>query len=264
MAAPTFVGVSTVPIDTGTQIEPATVPLGLPALVTGDLITIFSYLENSTHGAGLGVWSTSTAGQNWITDETQSSYEYQGVAALSKFEWCTWNGVSTNQLGINFPATAGTRGAGVQALVFRPDASTKIWSLDTTMNWVPLSGGVSTTVTGITPANTDTVTIVRVISDDDNTYTCTSVGWTSTGLGAQYRNAGGSDFSTAFRYQLKGAPAATGDATFVQTALGPDAGTSVILAFYAAVPPDEIRTIRYPSRLQGTGIDSIFYGNRLE
>jgi len=266
MAAPTLVGVSTIPLDTpGTQTEPAILALGLPALVKGDLVQIWSYGESGTLANGMGIYSASTAGQNWITDSNQSSYEYQGVAALSKLEWCVWDGTSTNQLGVSWPPLAGTRGAGVQGLVFRPDASTKTWDIDTAPNWVPLSGGVSTTVTGLTPVNADTVTLARVLSDDDNTWAVTSTGWVSTGLSAQYRNQGGSDLSVAFRYQLKGAAAATGDATFVQTALGPDGGTSVIISFYAYTPAAAVQQFfDLPQALDGIGSDGFYPGNRLE
>lgn len=237
MAAPTFFGVATAPADNGSATEPSTQTLTPPAsMTTGDLCVIFAYAENAASG---DITMPTTGGQTWTTDATNGSYEWAGVAALSKMYWCTFDGTWTADPQIAFAAQSGTRGVGCQMLVFRPDVTTKSWFVGTGVNWTAFtapSTPFTVSITGPTPVNNDTVTLARWFSDDDNTWdTLTGSGWSQTGLSAQYRNTGGSDFSATYAYYLQGSsPVDTGTVSQNQATLGGDAGTTTTIVFYAA------------------------------
>lgn len=238
MAAPTFHGIVTDPADTpGSLTEPQTNLTLTPvaSMQAGDLCIIRWYNENGSAGDGLG-FGSGDGGQTWTTDNTSGSYSYSGTAAGHKIAWCTFNG-SWGTLNWNAPSKSGTRGCGVQMIVFRPDSTSKVWQLDTSASWngfsAPSGPPYDVTVTGITPSHSDSVTLVGICSDDDNSYSFSGSGFSTTGLGAQYRNQGGSDLATSYAYALQGSATATGNATFTQSALGPDAGSTFIIAFYA-------------------------------
>lgn len=254
MAAPTFFGITTDPADTpGTLTEPQTNLTLTPvaSMQLGDLCIVRWYNENGSAGDGIG-FGTGDGGQTWTTDDTSGSYSYSGSAAGHKIAWCTFNG-SWGTLNWNAPAKAGTRGCGVQMIVFRPDSTSKVWYIDTAPTWTgfaaPSGPPYDITITGFTPSNSDTVAFAGVCSDDDNAYS--STGWTTTGLGAQYRNQGGSDLSTSYAYKLQGSAAATGNVTFTQTGLGPDAGSHFIMCFYAATPAAYVRRMLAASGVGG-------------
>jgi len=237
VAAPTFFGVATQPADGGTATEPATLTITPPASMTaGDLVVVFAYNEN---GANADITISNDGGQTWTTNTTDDEYEKVGTGAAHKLSWCRFNGTWSANPAWAFPAKSGTRGVGVQMLVFRPDVSTKAWFIDALPVWTAFSAPTTpftVTITGRTPSAADSVTIGRWLSDDDNTWgTLSGTGWSNTSLGAQYRNLGGSDFSTTYAYNLKGAASATNDVSQNQATLGGDAGTVAIVTFYAAL-----------------------------
>lgn len=248
MAAPTFFGVSTVPDDTpGTLTEPQTALALTPpsSMQAGDLVVVMMYNENGSAGDGMQI--NGTGGQTWTSDTTNGSYSYSGSAAGHRIYWCRFNGTWSTNPTFDFPAKAGTRGCGMQMLVFRPDNSGDLWGLDTAPTWTGFSAPSTpftvTVTAGYTPSNPDTVTIARWCSDDDNSWgTLSGSGWSKTGLGAQYRNQGGSDLSTTFAYNLQGTPTSLADVSQDQTALGGDAGSTVILTFYAY----DLNSLRLP------------------
>ena len=237
MAAPTFFGVATNPVDGGSLAEPQTGATLTPpgSMTTGDLVVVFLYNENGAAGDGMQI--NNTGGQTWTSDTTDGSYSFSGTAAGHRIYWCRFNGTWSANPTFDFPAKAGTRGCGMQMLVFRPDSSTKVWGLDTAPSWAGYSAPTTpftVTITGLTPANSDTVTIASWGSDDDNTWdTLSGTGWSKTGLGAQYANTGGSDLSKTYAYNLKGASSATNNVSQNQATLGGDAGATCIVCFYA-------------------------------
>lgn len=241
MAAPTFHGVSTNPADAGSLAEPQTgATLTPPAsMLTGDLVIVRLYNENGSAGDGMQI--NNTGGQTWTSDTTDGSYSYSGAAAGHRIYWCTFNGTWSADPTFDFPSKPSTRGCGMQMLVFRPDATTKVWHIDTMPAWAGFaapSTPFTVTITGITPANSDTVSLAGWCSDDDNTWgSLSGTGWSKTGLGAQYANTGGSDLSTTYAYNLKGASSATNNVSQNQATLGGDAGSTFIAAWYAAAPP---------------------------
>lgn len=242
MAAPTFFGVATNPTDNGTLAEPQTgATLTPPAsMLAGDLVIIRLYNENGSAGDGLQL--NNDGGQTWTSDTTDGSYSYGGAAAGHRLYWCTFNGTWSANPTFDLPSKGGTRGGGAQMLVFRPDNTSKQWFLDTSPVWTPFiapSTPFTVTVTaGYTPSNNDTVTLAGWCSDDDNTWgTLTGSNWSNTGLGAQYRNLGGSDLSTTYAYTLQGTAASLPDVSQNQATLGGDAGATFIITWYAANPP---------------------------
>lgn len=240
MAAPTFFGVATNPADNGSLQEPQTgASLTPPAsMQEGDLVVVILYNENGSAGDGLAL--NNTGGQTWVSDTSNGSYSFTGGAAGHRIYWCRFNGTWSPASGPTFdlPSKSGTRGGGAQMLVFRPDVSSKVWNLDTGPNWAGFAAPTTpftVTIGGVTPANPDTVTIARWLSDDDNTWgNLSGTGWSKASLAAQYRNTGGSDLSSTYAYNLKGASSATNNVSQDQTALGGDAGTSLLITFYAS------------------------------
>lgn len=239
MAAPTFFGVATNPADAGSLIEPQTgATLTPPAsMLVGDLVILKLYNENGTVADGLNI--NNTGGQTWFSDDVDGSFSFGGVAAGHKILWCTFNGAwSGGDPTFDLPAKGGLRGGGAQMLVFRPDSTAKIWSIDTNPSWTSFtapSTPFTVTVNGITPNNSDTVTLAGWLSDDDNTWnTLAGTGWSKTSLAAQYRNTGGSDLSSTYAYNLKGASSATNNVSQNEVTLGGDAGSTFIVSWYAS------------------------------
>lgn len=242
MAAPTFFGIATNPADNGTLTEPQTTATITPpaSMLKGDLVILRLYNESGIVDDGLSI--NNTGGQGWNSDIDNGSFSFGGVAAGHRIYWCTFTGtwVGGNPT-FNLPALAGNRGGGAQLIVFRPDSTLKAWYLDTPPIWTPFAVPASpftVTVAGITPSNTDTVTLAGWCSDDDNTWgTLAGTGWLKTGMATQYRNLGGSDLSTTYAYNLKAEPSATNNVSQNQATLGGDAGSTFILSWYATIPP---------------------------
>lgn len=239
MAAPTFFGVGTNPADNGSLTEPQTGATITPpaSMLAGDLVILRLYNENGSVNDGLAI--NNTGGQSWNSDVIDGSFSFAGSAAGHRIYWCTFNGAWTGgDPTWDAPAKAGTRGAGAQILVFRPDSTSKVWAVDTAPTWATFaapSSPFTVSITGRTPVNSDTVTLAGWCSDDDNTWgTLSGTGWSKTSLAAQYRNQGGSDLSTTYAYNLKGAPSATNNVSQNQATLGGDAGSTFIVTFYAA------------------------------
>lgn len=239
MAAPTFFGVATNPADNGTLAEPQTgVAITPPAsMTTGDLCIAIAYMMA---GAAYPTMN-SAGGQTWATGTTSDGMQFQGATAYHQIWWCTYNGTWASNPSWDFSSQTGTQATGVQMLVFRPDSTSKVWYVDTAPAWTAYtapSTPFTVTITGLTPANTDTATLGRWYSDDDNTWgSLTGTGWSKTGLGAQYRNLGGSDCSQTYAYRLLGAPSAIANTSQNQATLGGDAGCTMIATWYAATPP---------------------------
>ena len=234
MAAPTFFGIATNPADNSTLAEPQTgVAITPPAsMQTGDLCIAIVYMMA---GAAYGTLNA-TGGQTWNTNT--SNFQFQGSTAYHKIWWCTFNGTWSANPSWDFAAQSGTQACGVQMLVFRPDSTSKSWFVNLDPSWSQFaapSTPFTVTVTGRTPTKTDTVTLARWYSDDDNTWgTLSGAGWSKTGTGAQYRNLGGIDCSQSYAYYLQGSsPTSTGNVSQNQATLGGDAGTTMTVVFYA-------------------------------
>jgi hypothetical protein len=148
--------------------------------------------------------------------------------------YATFNG--TWAANPRFDFSAGTNTTAVM-LVFRPTTSTNVWETEqiATTN---AAAAATITVTGITPANGDNVTIASWMTADDNTWgTLTGTNWVKTSLSAQYRNLAGNDASATFAYQLQTTAAATNNVSQTQLTLGNDATTWRRITFYETAAP---------------------------
>jgi len=221
---PTFFGATSVPTDNGTNAT-TTITLTPPtSMLSGDLAVVYLQ-QRGTATFSVGV----DGGQTWT-----SIGRNVGTANVAmETYYTTFNG--TWAANPRFDFSAGTNTTAVM-LVFRPTISTNIWETEqiATTN---AAAAATITVTGITPANGDNVTIASWMTADDNTWgTLTGINWTKGTLSAQYRNLAGNDASATFAYQLQTTAAATNNVSQTQLTLGNDATTWRRITFYEAEP----------------------------
>ncbi len=221
----TFFGVATVPADNGTNAT-TTITITPPAsMLAGDLVVVYLQ-QRGTATFSVGV----TGGQTWT-----SIGRNVGTAnvAMDTY-WARFDG--TWDANPRFDFSAGTN-TSAQMLVFRPVTSTNVWETEQ-IQTANAAAAATTTVTGITPANGDNVTIASWMTADDNTWgTLTGTNWVKTSLSAQYRNLAGNDQSATYAYQLQTTAAATNNVSQTQLTLGNDATTWRRVTFYETEPP---------------------------
>ena len=179
----TFHGVSSVPADNGTNAT-TTITITPPtSMVSGDLVVVYCQ-QRGAIGWTVGL----DGGQSWtaIGNNTQTAN-----VSINTF-WATYNG--TWSVNPRFDNAGGTCTSAVM-VVFRPADNTKVWATEqiaTNAN----AAAATITVTGVTPANNENVTIASWHTADDNTWgTLTGTNWTKSTLSAQYRNTSGQDQS---------------------------------------------------------------------
>jgi len=221
---PTFFGVTSVPTDNGTNAT-TTITLTPPtSMLSGDLAVVYLQ-QRGTATFSVGV----DGGQTW----TPIGRNVGTANVAMETYYTTFNG--TWAANPRFDFSAGTNTTAVM-LVFRPTISTNIWETEqiATTN---AAAAATITVTGITPANGDNVTIASWMTADDNTWgTLTGTNWTKGTLSAQYRNLAGNDASATFAYQLQTTAAATNNVSQTQLTVGNDATTWRRITFYEAEP----------------------------
>jgi len=234
MAAPTFFGVASNPADNGAANEPTTLAVTPPAsMVTGDLVVLIGW-QRSTSLASMTL--SADGGQKWETTV--------GVAqntSSAKVFWCQFDGVWTADPSIAFAAQGGTITSHVAMLVFRSaNPIGAVWTLCNAFLGAAEASASPVVITGITPARPDNVTLAMWLITNISTWgTLSGVGWSKTGLTAQYRNTGGSDTSASFAYQLQGVAAPTNDVSQVPSTA--TTGCSFTMAWASA--PINDRTI---------------------
>lgn len=214
-------GVTSVPVDNGTNAT-TTITLTPPTLMAdGDLVVV--YLQQRTTATfSVGV----TGGQTWNSIGRNVG---TGNVAMETY-WARFNG--TWAANPRFDFSAGTNTSAVM-LVFRSDVPTNQWETEQ-ISTVNAAAAATTTITGLTPANPDSITIGSWMTADDNTWgTLTGTGWSKTGLSAQYRNLAGNDSSSTYAYYLQtGGPSAIPNTSQTQLTLGNDATTTRRITFY--------------------------------
>jgi hypothetical protein len=135
--------------------------------------------------------------------------------------------------GFAMSTTSVTSGIfGCVLLVFRPTSTSNTWDVDvaaTSSTYTAPANPYTVTRTGLTTVANNAVAIATFYSGDDNIWgTLSGANWVQ--VGSQYRV--GSNMSTAYAYQIVATGGtATGNVSLNQTALGGDAGTTVIVAF---------------------------------
>jgi hypothetical protein len=220
----TFFGVTSVPADNGSNAT-TTITLTPPAsMLEGDLVVVY-LRQRGTATFSVGV----NGGQGW-----NSIGRNIGTAnsAMETF-WTRYNG--TWSANPRFDFSAGTNTSAVM-IVFRPVTATNSWFTEQ-IQTANAAAAATITVTGVTPANGDNVTIASWMTADDNTWgNLSGTNWIKTGLSNQYRNLAGSDASATFAYQLQTTAAATNNVSQQQLTLGNDATVWRRITFYEAEP----------------------------
>jgi hypothetical protein len=219
-------GATSVPADNGTNAT-TTITLTPPTLMAdGDLVVV--YLQQRTTATfSVGV----TGGQTW-----NSVGRDVGTANVAmETYWARFNG--TWAANPRFDFSAGTNTSAVM-LVFRSDVPTNLWNTES-IQTVNAAAAATITITGVTPANPDSVTVGSWMTADDNTWgTLTGTGWSKLGLGAQYRNLAGNDQSSTYAYYLQSlGPSPIPNTSQTQLTLGNDATTWRRITFYNYAPP---------------------------
>jgi hypothetical protein len=220
----TFFGVVATPADNGTNAT-TTITLTPPAsMLNGDLVVVYVQ-QRGTATFSVGV----NGGQAW-NDIGRANVTAN--VAMNTF-WAKYNG--TWAANPRFDFTAGTNTSAIM-LVFRPNSAANDWFTEQ-IQTTAAAAAATITVTGVTPANGNNVTIASWMTADDNTWgNLTGTNWVKTSLAAQYRNLAGNDQSATFAYQLQTTAAATNNVSQQQLTLGNDATTWRRITFYEAAP----------------------------
>lgn len=216
----TFFGVTSVPTDNGSNAT-TTITLTPPSsMVSGDLVVVYCQ-QRGAIGWTIGL----DGGQSWTAI---GNANVTTNVSMNTF-WATFNGTwSSNP---RFDNAGGTNTTAVM-VVFRPADNTKVWATEQ-IQTTAAAAAATITVTGVTPANNENVTIASWHTADDNTWgTLTGTNWTKTGLGNQYRNLSGQDSSMTLAYQLQTTAAATNNVSQTQLTVGNDATTWRRITFY--------------------------------
>lgn len=217
-------GAVAVPVD-GAAATNATTQITITppgSMVVGDLVLVYMH-QRGTATFSVGV----NGGQTWnaLTRRTNTNIAVQAF-------WCRYNG--TWGANPRFDFSAGTCTSAIM-LVFRPSASGYSWAIDqaeASATFAAPTTPFTVTRTGVTNAQSSTVSVAGFFTADDNTWTTLSgAGWSQTGITAQYRNTAGTDQSAAFAYRIAGS-GASGNVSLNQATLGGDLGLTTIVSFY--------------------------------
>lgn len=216
-------GATSIPID-GAAATNATTTITLtpPTLMADGDLVIVSLQQRGTATFSVGV----TGGQTW----TPIGRDAVTANVAIETYWARFNG--TWAANPRFDFSAGTCTSAVM-LVFRSDVPANQWGTESIVT-TNAAAAATITITGVTPANPDSITLGEWHTADDNTWgTLTGVGWSKTGLSAQYRNTAGNDQSSTFAYYLQtGGPSAIPNVSQTQLTLGNDATTWRRITFY--------------------------------
>jgi hypothetical protein len=215
-------GVSTNPVDNGSNVVNPTVITPPASMQAGDLVVVLAQSR-----AASGTLAVSQAGGQAWTSLTQHNV----TTCRRRIFWCIFNG----SWSANPSITIGTTCNSAFMLVFRGTAAK--WNIiaDQVVANATVAAPVSPytiTIAGRTiGANAVAIAMWNVIAA--NTFaSLAGAGWSKTGLAAQYRNTSGSDQSASFAYWL--GQGATGSVS--QNESAGTAGASSILSFKELAP----------------------------
>lgn len=228
-----FAGFISVPVDdvaaTGTATQ-VTITPPVP-MVANDLMWVtMQQRGTATHSVGV------TGGQSWSSFTIIS-----GTNISLRVFYCTYNGTWTASPRFDFSAGTCTT---VMGAVARPADSASTWGVDQTQTSGTFTAGTTPftkTITGITNAQSKTISVALWATADDNEWgTLAGSGWSKQYYAAnpttnQWRNTSGSDQSLAMAYKIMTSSGATGNVSQNQATLGGDAGVTSIFSFYEIV-----------------------------
>lgn len=222
----TFFGFTSVPVDGASAVNATTTITITPptSMLSGDLVVVYCQQRGNT------AWSVGLdGGQAWTNVGNNTATTNVSINTF----WCTFNG--TWSVNPRFDNAGGTNTTAVM-VVFRPVLSTNVWETEQ-IQTTAAAAAATITVTGVTPANPNNVTIASWHTADDNTWgTLTGANWTKGTLSAQFRNTSGQDSSMTLAYQLQTTAAPTNNVSQTQLTLGNDATTWRRITFYETEP----------------------------
>lgn len=205
----TFFGMSSTPVDNGSQGGNTTLTLTPPgSMAQGDLVIVYAQYRST---ANSNFTIQNTGGQTWNTGTTAT-----GSTLSYRIYWCRFNGTWSAS-----PQISGGNASGVNfslsMYVFRPNGgSSSSWdvhTIQTNSTVTPTGGGNTTTInTGsYTTALPRTVTMGFWGQAANSTWgTLNGAGWSNASYtSAQYRNSLGSGQSHTSAYNIQTASGAT-------------------------------------------------------
>jgi trimeric autotransporter adhesin len=197
--AQTFIGVSSTPVDNGTQIGPDATIIPPAGMQNGDLVVVYGHYYSL---ASTTLSISFAAGQVWNVGGTQFGNNQSYFIA-----WCRFTGTWSGDPVVSVPA-GNTNALTATMYVYRPTTSTGTWAIDQ-VQVNSNSNANPHTITGVTNAGTNTVTMAFWTNTlTANTWAATaSAGWSQAGLANQYRNLGTGLQGHSAAYRIAGAGA---------------------------------------------------------
>lgn len=223
---PSYISTVSIPMDGAAASNTATQNTWTPlqGLISGDLV-IVAMQQRGTATMSVGV----TGGQSW---SSFSGFNGTGNLTSTQIFYCTFNG--TWGASPRFDFSAGTN-TSVVVSAFRPGVSSSTWGVDVTQSagtFTAPTTPFAVTITGISPAQANNVSMAVWVTADDNTWgDMTGTDWYANNFG-QFRNVAGSDASMTQAHKIQASSGATGNVMREQNTLGGDAGATSIFAFY--------------------------------
>jgi len=211
-SAQTFFGVSSTPVDNGTQVGP-TVTVTPPALMqTGDLAVVYVQYR----GTGVTINTGNSGGQSWTQGNTGTTNTGSNHS-LAIF-WCRFNGIwSANP---TFTIGSGTNAMTAIMYVYRPSNSNSVWGVHLAQNNTAQTNAAQT-VASFTTTLPKTVSMAFVGNSSVNTWTLTSgVGWTMPTFpssATQIRNTSGNTLSHSAAYNIQSNASTLNSLTLTQS-----------------------------------------------
>jgi len=186
------------------------------SLQAGDLyVIVASYRGTATLSL------SNTGGQTWTSE---ANTQANGVTA--RVFWTRFNGTWAGNPSVT--NTAGTEALTVYNFAFAMSAGTHP-EMDVALLSAGHSGG-TVTVPSFTTNTAGTLALVGFLSNENNSWSAPTAGWSVPGGQQQWRNTTGEDTSLAFAYRVITSIGATGNIVRSQTD-GPDPGLYFRLAW---------------------------------
>ncbi len=226
VASISYIGTCSIPVDDAAASNTSTTNTWTNRfndLQVGDIIYAYPQQRGSAT-MSIGV----AAGQTW-----SSFTNVTGTNISVTVLYCRFNGTWSTDPRFDFSAGTNTS---VVIEAYRPPNSTDTWAVDQAQASGTFNAtGTTKTITGITTAQANTVTIAIWATADDNSWESSSgTGWygmETSGFG-QSRNIAGSDQSMTVAHKIQTSAGATGNVVRNQSVNGADAGITIIFSMY--------------------------------
>jgi hypothetical protein len=213
------------PADNATQAGPGPITITVPGSMTAADLSLVFVGDRVTGDEGT-FRNTTTGGQSWHEIAQLPGVAVSAAIYASRFNG-TWgaNPAFDQASGSTTPLTA-------IMLAARPSSTSKVMDIDVSPvagTFVAGTTPFTKTISAITTRNAGAIVYAIWFSQDDNTWSNLTAGWTAVGT---FRNATGSQTSAFVAYKVMGAPGTTGSVSVDQATNGGDAGVTCIVSFY--------------------------------